>query len=87
MSLTPRQRFLKALQRQDVDRAPVANPNSLVTVELQERVGAFSPEDHLDSEIMATLAAAGRTICGYDVVQARKRALLAGQEIDEESGV
>ena len=68
MSLTPRQRFLKALQRQDVDRAPVANPNSLVTVELQERVGAFFPEAHLDSEIMATLAAAGRTICGYDVV-------------------
>ena len=68
MQLTPRQRFLNALMRREVDRAPVANPNSLVTVELQERADAFFPEAHHNPEIMAKLAAAGHTICGYDVV-------------------
>lgn len=68
MQLTPRQRFLNALHRLEVDRAPVANPNSLVTVELQERAGAFFPDAHHNPEIMAKLAAAGHTICGYDVV-------------------
>lgn len=68
MPLTPRQRFLNALARQEVDRAPVANPNSLVTVELQEKAGAFFPEAHHNAEIMARLAAAGHTLCGYDVV-------------------
>lgn len=68
MHLTPRQRFLNALLRQEVDRAPVANPNSLVTVELQQRTGAFFPEAHHNPELMAKLAAAGHTVCGYDVV-------------------
>jgi len=68
MELTPRKRFLNALLRQEVDRAPVANPNTIVTVELQERAGAFFPDAHNNPEIMARLAAAGHTICGYDVV-------------------
>jgi MtaA/CmuA family methyltransferase len=68
MQLSPRNRFLNALLRKNVDRAPVANPNTIVTVELQERAKAFFPEAHIHPEIMARLAAAGRTICGYDVV-------------------
>jgi len=68
MQLTSRERFLNALLRREVDRAPVANVNSIVTVELQERAGAFFPEAHHQPEIMAKLAAAGHTICGYDVV-------------------
>jgi [methyl-Co(III) methanol-specific corrinoid protein]:coenzyme M methyltransferase len=68
VQLTPRQRFLNALQRSEVDRAPVANPNSIVTVELQEKAQAYFPEAHYKPEIMAKLAAAGHTICGYDVV-------------------
>ena len=68
MILTPRQRFLNALHRSEVDRAPVANPNSIVTVELQEKAQAFFPEAHYEPEAMAKLAAVGHTICGYDVV-------------------
>ncbi len=66
--MTPRQRFLNALQGLEVDRAPVANPNSLVTLELQQKAQAYFPEAHYKPEIMAKLAAAGHTICGYDVV-------------------
>jgi [methyl-Co(III) methanol-specific corrinoid protein]:coenzyme M methyltransferase len=66
--LSPRQRFLNALAGRKVDRAPVANPNSLVTVELQDKAGAWFPEAHHNPEIMARLAAAGHTVCGYDVV-------------------
>ena len=68
MQLNPRQRFLNALLGRKVDRAPVANPNTIVTVELQERANAFFPEAHNNSKVMAELAAAGHTICGYDVV-------------------
>jgi MtaA/CmuA family methyltransferase len=68
MHLNSRQRFMNALLGRKVDRAPVANPNTIVTVELQEKANAYFPEAHNNPEIMAKLAAAGHTICGYDVV-------------------
>ena len=68
MQLTSRQRFVNALLGRRVDRAPVANPNTIVTVELQDRAGARFPEAHLNAASMARLAAAGHTVCGYDVV-------------------
>lgn len=68
MQLSSRSRFMNALLRRGVDRAPVANPNTIVTIDLQEKVGAYFPEAHINPETMARLAAAGRTICGYDVV-------------------
>jgi [methyl-Co(III) methanol-specific corrinoid protein]:coenzyme M methyltransferase len=67
MPQTSRQRFLTALSRGTVDRAPVASPTSIVTLELQQRVGVFFPEAHRDPVAMAKLALAGHTICGYDV--------------------
>lgn len=66
--MTPRQRFLNALGRGAVDRTPVANPTSLVTLELQQRLGVYFPEANFESELMARLALAGHTVCGYDVV-------------------
>jgi [methyl-Co(III) methanol-specific corrinoid protein]:coenzyme M methyltransferase len=68
MTLTSRQRVLNALHRKDVDIAPVANPNSIVTREMQDLVGAFFPEAHHNAEAMTQLALAGRTVCGYDAV-------------------
>jgi len=38
--MTPRERFLNALSRRPVDRAPVANPTSVVTEDLQAAIGA-----------------------------------------------
>lgn len=68
MALTPRQRVLNALNGEEVDIAPVANPNSIVTREMQELVGAYFPEAHRNAEAMTELALAGHTICGYDNV-------------------
>jgi [methyl-Co(III) methanol-specific corrinoid protein]:coenzyme M methyltransferase len=66
--MTPRQRFLNALAREPVDRAPVASPTSVVTEGLQDAVGAFFPDAHHDPEQMAALALAGHTRLGYDAV-------------------
>lgn len=68
MNLNSRERFLRALNRQQVDKAPVANPNSLVTTELQRETGAQFPDANRDPSLMAQLAAGGHEICGYDVV-------------------
>ncbi|MBM3572316.1 MAG: MtaA/CmuA family methyltransferase [Alphaproteobacteria bacterium] len=69
-SQTPRQRFLAALSgtRPSLAPASVASPTSIVTLELQQRTGAFFPEAHRDPALIAKLALAGHTICGYDVV-------------------
>ena len=68
MTLTSRQRVLNALTGDEVDIAPVANPNSIVTRELQDEVRAYFPEAHHDAEIMTELALAGHRVCGYDNV-------------------
>ena len=68
MTLTSRQRVLNALNGDEVDMAPVANPNSIVTRELQDEVRAYFPEAHHDAEIMTELALAGHRVCGYDNV-------------------
>ena len=68
MELTPRQRVLNALKGEEVDMAPVANPNSIVTREMQDLVGAYFPEAHHNAEAMTELALAGHAVCGYDNV-------------------
>lgn len=66
--MTPRQRFLSALRREPVDRPSVANPTSIVTSDLQDKLGIRFPEAHHDAKQMATLAMAGHTVLGYDSV-------------------
>jgi len=68
MAMTSRERVVNALNGREVDIAPVANPNSIVTREMQDKVGAYFPEAHHNAEIMTELALAGRTLCGYDAV-------------------
>ena len=68
MAMTSRERVLNALNRREVDIAPVANPNSIITREMQDKVGAYFPEAHHNAEVMTELALAGRTVCGYDAV-------------------
>ncbi len=65
---TPRQRFLDAVSGHRRGRAAVASPTSIVTVELQERIGVYFPDAHHDPRAMARLALAGWTLCGYDAV-------------------
>jgi MtaA/CmuA family methyltransferase len=66
---TPKRRFLSGLfGGRRGDRISVANPTSIVSVELMERTGVFFPDAHLDPDKMATLAAAGYEILGFDSI-------------------
>lgn len=67
-AMTPKERVLRALNRQWVDRIPVGNPVSVATVESMEACGAYFPDVHLDAEKMATLAATGHEILGFDTI-------------------
>jgi len=67
-SMKPKERVLKALNREPVDRIPVGNPTSVATVESMEQCGAFFPDAHLDPEKMATLSATGFELLGFDTI-------------------
>ena len=66
--LSPKRRFLKALMGGKVDRIPVGNVVSVVTVELMESANAWFPQAHQEATAMAQLAKTGYTILGYDTV-------------------
>lgn len=66
--MTPRERFLKALRREPTDVPVVGNPTSLVTIDMMDATGCYFPEVHNDAEKMATLAATGYEILGYDTI-------------------
>ena len=59
--LSPKERLKKVLDREEVDRPPCICPGgmmNMVTMELIEDVGIGLPEAHMNSEMMADLAAA-----------------------------
>ena len=68
MGLTPRQRVLNAFNGKEVDVAPVIPANSIITRELQDKIGYFFPEAHHNAEVMTELALANHTVCGTDAV-------------------
>ena len=55
--MSKKERVLAALNRQDVDRTPVANPTSVATVEMMDLVDAPFPEACRSAELNAKLAA------------------------------
>ncbi len=66
---TPKRRFLSGLfDGRKTGRISVANPTSIVSVELMEKTGVYLPEAHLDPVKMAELAAAGYEILGFDSI-------------------
>ena len=54
--MSKKERVLAALNRQDVDRTPVANPTSVATVEMMDLVAAPFPEACRSAELNAKLA-------------------------------
>lgn len=62
-------RFLRVLQGQPVDRAPVVGVTSVVTVDLMRRVGTCWPDAHHDPEQMVRAGAAGHVVCGLESVK------------------
>jgi [methyl-Co(III) methanol-specific corrinoid protein]:coenzyme M methyltransferase len=66
---SPKRRFLSGLfGGRKGDRISVANPTSIVSVELMEKTGIFFPDAHLDPVKMAELAAGGYEILGFDSI-------------------
>ncbi len=66
--MSPKRRFLTAMLGGSVDRIPVGNVVSVITVELMEIAQAWFPEAHLNSEAMARLAMVSYEVLGYDTV-------------------
>lgn len=66
--MTPRDIFLNSIYRKPTPRYATGSPTSVVTLDLMDKIGVHFPEAHLDAEKMATLAAAGHTILGFDNV-------------------
>lgn len=64
-----RKRFLEAVKRKNRTGENVfGTGTSIVCKELMEEVGVYLPQAHLDAEQMASLAIAGHTVLGLDVV-------------------
>lgn len=68
MRMTPKQRFMAALRGEPVDRPAAGGLTSVATFELMDIVGRHLPEVNTDPEAMATLAAAGHEVLGFDNV-------------------
>ncbi|OGV80364.1 MAG: hypothetical protein A3K19_31370 [Lentisphaerae bacterium RIFOXYB12_FULL_65_16] len=66
--MKPRDVFLAAIRAQPTPRPAVGSATSVVTTDLMQHVGVSFPDAHLDAEKMATLAAAGHTVLGFDNV-------------------
>jgi [methyl-Co(III) methanol-specific corrinoid protein]:coenzyme M methyltransferase len=54
--MNTKERFMKALNLQPVDRPPVGAVATGITVEMMEKVGIFWPEAHSDTDLLAGLA-------------------------------
>ncbi|WP_406657911.1 methylcobamide:CoM methyltransferase MtaA [Methanolobus sp. ZRKC2] len=65
-----KERFLKALQGEEVDKVPVLSVTQTAIVELMDKTGAAWPEAHSDAQKMADLAYASYSECGLEGVRA-----------------
>ncbi len=66
--MTSRQRFMAALNGEPVDRPPAAAIVSVANYELMDIVGSHFPDANIEPEPMATLAAGGHEVIGFDSV-------------------
>ena len=62
-------RFLRVLNGQAVDRAPVVGATSVVTVDLMRQVETRWPDAHHDPEQMVRAGAAAHVLCGLESVK------------------
>ncbi len=65
-----KERFLKALKGEEVDKVPVLSVTQTAIVEMMDKTGAEWPEAHTDAQKMADLAMATYTECGLEGVRA-----------------
>lgn len=68
-TLSPKERLFATLDRQPVDRVPVAQPLQTGTVELMKSSGSFWPHTHSDAELMAALSYEAHRVIGFESVR------------------
>ncbi len=64
--MTPKERFIAALSRKELDRPAVGCVTQSVTVDQMDAMGASWPAAHTDARQMATLGAAGTKVFGFE---------------------
>ena len=64
--MTPKERFIAALSRKELDRPAVGCVTQSVTVDQMDAVGVHWPEAHTDPKMMAALGAAGAKVFGFE---------------------
>ncbi len=69
MSMTPRERVLAAMRKEQLDRPPVAVFTQSATIGQMDATGVAWPEAHSDAKMMAKLGAAQATVYGFEAVR------------------
>lgn len=89
-TLSPKERLFATLDRQPVDRIPVAQPLQTGTVELMKSCNAYWPQAHSDPELMAALAYEAYRVIGFESVRVpfdiNMESEAMGCELDFEAG-
>ncbi|MDI3540268.1 MAG: [methyl-Co(III) methanol/glycine betaine-specific corrinoid protein]:coenzyme methyltransferase [Methanolobus sp.] len=67
--MTLKERFVRSVKGEEVDKVPVCSVTQTGTVDLMELSGASWPKANYDPEQMATLAIAGHEIAGLEAVR------------------
>jgi len=84
--MSPRDRVMAAIRRQETDRPACGSPTSLATIECMTIVNAWFPESHLRGEEMAAVAATSYTVLDFDTIMpvfsVQQEAAALGAEVD-----
>ncbi|MDI3482165.1 MAG: [methyl-Co(III) methanol/glycine betaine-specific corrinoid protein]:coenzyme methyltransferase [Candidatus Methanomethylophilaceae archaeon] len=70
VNMTPKERVLAALRKEELDRPPVAVFTQSATIGQMEALGVYWPEAHSNAEMMAKLGAGQAEILGFEAVRA-----------------
>ncbi len=66
---TPKKRFLDVLALKKADRTPVLSVTQTGTLDQMKATGVYWPKAHREAKLMAELAVAGHTVCGFEAVR------------------
>jgi MtaA/CmuA family methyltransferase len=84
--MSPKERVMAAIRRQETDRPACGSPTSMATVECMDLANAWFPEVHQEGEGMAALGATSYTVLGFDTIapvfSVQQEAAALGAEVD-----
>ena len=66
---TQKERLVRVLQGETVDRMPAICVTQTGTVDQMEAIDVFWPEANYDAEKLAALAEAGHTVVGFEAIR------------------